>query len=522
MSALTRTLGRKILLSFLALGLVLVVVGVGSLLTVSALNRRVEAVSSRAIVPLGHLRQAQNAGHGVVIVGFAGAATQDPTVRTSMQASAVTYQKQVAAELDALVTTTPADLRPQAQALRTTYTAFVAADEAYRADPNGPDAAARGGKASDLYQATEQQFEKLAGLLTRDAAAQAAAVAARYRQSVLTTALLVVAGILLGTGLGVVLARSVRRRTNVVLEALAGMARGDLTGDLPDLGPDELGRMGRALAEGLAAVRTALREVSGSATELAASAVGLSSRASETAESTERSARTVDEMATDADRVTAVVRDAAANTGELGSSIREISSNAQEAARIAGQAVGVVEATNATVSQLGNSSQEIGNVIAVIQNIAAQTSLLALNATIEAARAGEAGRGFAVVAGEVKELARETAEATDSVIQRVQAIQTDTEGAVAAIAEIGEIIRQINGYQSSIAAAVEEQSVTTESIGGSISHAQSRTEAIAGAAEQVSAAARGSNESVAATRALADDVARMSAQLERVVAGFRV
>jgi methyl-accepting chemotaxis protein len=179
----------------------------------------------------------------------------------------------------------------------------------------------------------------------------------------------------------------------------------------------------------------------------------------------------------------------AAGTVELGASIREISSNAQEAARIAGRAVGVVETTNATVSQLGNSSEEIGNVIQVIQNIAAQTSLLALNATIEAARAGEAGRGFAVVAGEVKDLARETAEATDSVIQRVQAIQADTEGAVRAISEIGEIIQQINSYQSSIAAAVEEQSVTTDTIGESVNEALRRTQAISQAISGVSDAA---------------------------------
>ena len=522
MTALTSTLGRKIVASFLALDVVLVVVGVAGLVTMAGLDKHVQDLTVRNVVPMAHLRAAQNADHGIVITGFAGAATPDPTVKKAMAESSASYARQITGELDALARTIPVELKPEVDTLIATYRAFVAADEAYRADPTGPGAAERGGKASDLYQATETQFARVADLIAKDTTRTQQTAQAAYRTARVTTIALLAAGLALGIGLGLALARSVRRRSAVVLDALGAMAAGDLTATVPDLGPDELGQMGRALDTGLTAVRSALREVADSAVALASSAQGLSGSAALTADAVAASARTVEVMSADAASVTAVVGDAASNTGELGSSIREISSNAQEAARIAGQAVGVVETTNATVSQLGNSSQEIGNVIQVIQNIAAQTSLLALNATIEAARAGEAGRGFAVVAGEVKELARETAEATDSVIQRVQAIQADTDGAVAAIAEIGEIINQINSYQSSIAAAVEEQSVTTESIGGSVAHALGRTEAIARAVEEVGGTARGSSEAVTATKALADDVERMGAQLARVVGAFRV
>lgn len=180
-----------------------------------------------------------------------------------------------------------------------------------------------------------------------------------------------------------------------------------------------------------------------------------------------------------------------------------------------------MELTNATIAQLGNSSEAIGNVIQVIQSIAAQTSLLALNATIEAARAGEAGRGFAVVAGEVKDLARETAEATDSVINRVQAIQQDTEGAIRAIGEIGEIIQQVNQFQGSIAAAVEEQSVTTDSMGDSIREALRITCEIATAIQGVTSTSQDSVQTVASTRTLAEEVSGMGEQLRRAVSSFR-
>ena len=116
------------------------------------------------------------------------------------------------------------------------------------------------------------------------------------------------------------------------------------------------------------------------------------------------------------------------------------------------------------MAKLGESSAEIGNVIKVITSIAQQTNLLALNATIEAARAGEAGKGFAVVANEVKELAKQTAKATEDISRKIEAIQEDTKGAVEAIAQIGKIINQINDIQNTIASAVEEQTATTGEI----------------------------------------------------------
>jgi len=152
-------------------------------------------------------------------------------------------------------------------------------------------------------------------------------------------------------------------------------------------------------------------------------------------------------------------------------SIKEISRSAADAASVATEAVTLAETTNEAVSRLGQSSSQIGKVIKVITSIAQQTNLLALNATIEAARAGEAGKGFAVVANEVKELAKETAKATEDISQRIEAIQLDSSDAVDAIAQISKIIGRINELQVTIASAVEEQTVTTSDIGRNLSEA---------------------------------------------------
>ena len=177
--------------------------------------------------------------------------------------------------------------------------------------------------------------------------------------------------------------------------------------------------------------------------------------------------------------------------------------------------------TSQTMTALGISSQQIGQVVKVITTIAEQTNLLALNATIEAARAGEAGKGFAVVANEVKDLARETAKATEDIGSRIEAMQADADRAVTAISEIGSVIERIDHLQTTIAAAVEEQSVTTAEISRNISEATTGTAEIAENIVQVAQAAQSTAEGASNTQVSSQELSRMAQGLQKLVGEYR-
>jgi len=222
-----------------------------------------------------------------------------------------------------------------------------------------------------------------------------------------------------------------------------------------------------------------------------------------------------------AEQVSKNVQTVATATEEMSASIREIAKNAQDAAKVASTAVKAAETTNATITKLGESSAEIGKVIKVITSIAQQTNLLALNATIEAARAGEAGKGFAVVANEVKELAKETAKATEDISQKIEAIQGDTKSAVLAIAEIGTIINKINDYQNTIASAVEEQTATTNEITRNVSEASKGSTEIAQNIIGVAEAAKSTSLGASDTQKASCELSRMASELQEVVSSSK-
>lgn len=317
-------------------------------------------------------------------------------------------------------------------------------------------------------------------------------------------------------------AEEMAAKVAAVLEVVQAASQGDLTRELTVAGDDVVGRLAGGLGTLIGAFRESMVNIEKTSQALEVASEQLTILAQGMGDGATMTSDRAASASAASEEVSTSIQTVAAAAEQMTASIREIAQNATEASTVATTAVHTASSAQETVSSLGESSAEIGQVIKVITSIAQQTNLLALNATIEAARAGDAGKGFAVVANEVKELAKETAKATEDIGRKIEAIQGDTQGAVTAISEISEVIARINDIQSTIASAVEEQTATTNEIARSVTEAAAGASGIAEDVTRVATAAGDTNQGAQNTLQAATELSGMAVELKTLIGRFTI
>jgi methyl-accepting chemotaxis protein len=349
-------------------------------------------------------------------------------------------------------------------------------------------------------------------------------VDADWHQAAWEAALITLASLALLLLVSTFVSRSIFRRLREIVERIHDVTRGegDLTRRIPVNSEDEVGEVAKGFNTFIEQVQSIVSQVADNAQHVAAASEEFSSTSQQITANSEETSAQANTVSTATEEVSRNLQTVATGAEEMSATIKDVAKNAGEAAKVASEAVASAKSTTEMMSKLDTSSNEIGQVVKLITTIAQQTNLLALNATIEAARAGEAGKGFAVVANEVKELAKQTAKATEEISQKIKAIQEDTKGAVEAIGTISGIINRINDISTTIATAVEEQSATTNEMSRNVTEAAKGSEAITQNISGVTQAAQSTSSSAHDSQKAAAQLAEMSTRLRQLVEQFKI
>jgi methyl-accepting chemotaxis protein len=319
-----------------------------------------------------------------------------------------------------------------------------------------------------------------------------------------------------------VLARNVARPLIASMEVIELVGRGDLSRKIDVQGQDEVARLGIAFNQMVDRMRETIRMIRSHSVSVGSSGDEISTLSKQMTSAAHATSTQANVVSAASEEIATTIQVLASSSTEMMASIQEISRNTAKASQISSAAVTSAQSTNQIMEKLEASSNEVGKVVQLINSIAEQTNLLALNATIEAARAGEAGKGFAVVAHEVKALAEQTAKATEEIESRIRAIRTDSKGAATAIEEVSKVIGQINHISTTIAAAVEQQTATTNDISRSMEEVVVGSKEISSNIIQVATAAGITTNAATEAKASAEKLDTMSGELAQLVATFRL
>ncbi len=358
--------------------------------------------------------------------------------------------------------------------------------------------------------------------------------------------------LMLVLSMSLVIRRMMIRPLNVIVSRVKDIAEGDgdLTMRIESKSMDEIGHLAdlfntfignlqtmiQDIINNAGTLNTSSKELSGLSSQMSESAGQMSSRAENVFHSGEEMSSNMNSVASSMEEASTNIEMVAASAEEMNATINEIAKNTERARSITDEAVTQAKSASDRVDVLGKAADEIGEVTEAITDISEQTNLLALNATIEAARAGEAGKGFAVVAGEIKELSRQTANATQEIKQQIDGIQQSTSGTVTEIGTIVKVIIDVNEIVGTIASAVEEQSVATREIAKNVAQAsqgiqdvnenvaQSSTAAqgIAKEISDVNQASGGMSDNSSQVSLNADNMLNLAEQLDKMVGQFKV
>ncbi len=331
--------------------------------------------------------------------------------------------------------------------------------------------------------------------------------------SIQKIALILLAVIVLATGVTLWIVRKITSALSLVEDVTSG----NLTSSQAFGSNDELGVTVKKIRKMVIGLQKSLTTVDANSHSLALASSELSTASAKVRSNAEHSKIEAEAVSNTSQNVSRNLQSVAAATEEMNVSINEIARNAAQASKVANRASTAAGETTAAVTQLGSSSQEIGHVIGVITSIAEQTKLLALNATIEAARAGDAGKGFSVVANEVKELAKQTAMATEEIGKKINSVQSDTETAVRKIQEIAGIIHEITLIQTTVAGALSQQAATTLEISKNVQEAAAGGLQISHNIQSVSDSVQNTAQEAARTSEVAQELATLSSDLRRLV-----
>jgi methyl-accepting chemotaxis protein len=392
------------------------------------------------------------------------------------------------------------------------------------ADRNGANPGAVSDRALAIYNAQTleaidgigQVMSNMADLLEKETGT--AAVLQHHTASTTTTRIVVIALLALFTGIGfsLFMTRYLTVRINKLSDFSALLAEGDFTGRIDIDQKDEIGQLAGSLKrtqrdlshmftatiDEVVSLSSSSDSLFGVSRQLADGAENMTGRANTVAAAAEEMSSNMNSVAAASEQASTNVNMVAAATEEMTATVKDIAANSDKGRTMTKEAVANAESASVKVDELGSAAEEISKVTEVITEISEQTNLLALNATIEAARAGEAGKGFAVVANEIKELAKQTAEATQGIKAKVEGIQNTTSATVSEIEQITQVIQNVNDIAASIAKAVEEQSISTAEIAENVAQASQGIQEV--------------NENVAQSSAVSAEIARDIAQVSRV------